>query len=180
MLGLVRLLVLPLRSPAGRRAVVGVVALAALWWWQGERILRWLGPPRLPEGRVSIDVAPEDPPPATAELEARYGSLTPEQLAAHLADAEARYERDRRAALDRRRRAGDVLERPYAAGSATAVPPEVPPDAIFEVVYDPPESARTPVAWTVWLPREGHEPLYALRDELAHLRARATDAARSP
>lgn len=171
MAALARLLFAPLRSRIGRRAVLVAVVLGALWWWQGERIRRWFGPPRLPEGHVSIEFVPEHVPAPDAQFEARYGGLSAERLRAHLVALEERYDRERRAALDRRRRAGDVIERPYAAGSATAVPPQVPADAIFEVVYDPVESVRTPVAWTIWLPREGHADLYALRDELRALRA---------
>ncbi len=173
MLTLLRVLLLPLRHPVGRRVLVAAFALAALWWWQGDQIARWFGPPRPPEGRVQIELSGALSPDALVVLELRfgdrYGDLGDDRLRAHRAALSDRYHRERRAALDARRAAGLVLERPYASGGPTAVPPEVPLDAIAEVALDPVESKSSPVAWTIWLPREQHLELYDLRAELRYV-----------
>lgn len=176
MFTLLRALLWPLRSPVGRRLSGALVAIAALFWWQGDRIARWLGPPRPPEGRVGVELVPEWGGERAQELEqrfeARYGQLDGAALEAHRAALAERYERDVRAALDSTRARGEGIERSYAAGAPTALPPEVPVDAIIEVVLDPEESARTPVAVTYWLPRAHHPDLYELRDELLYLEER--------
>lgn len=167
---LFKLLLWPLRGRLRRRATLMLVVAGVGWW----RFHDWNRPP---EGTVDVVVEQlgaddlplnlEEPPFAP-----EFFALEPAARLDYAREYRAFWEEQEQAAFDRARERGNYIEVPRGLGGATALPPEVPLDALTRTVIDPSQARYDPpVAWVLVLTPEGEPELFEQRKHLNWLLA---------
>jgi hypothetical protein len=167
---LFKLLLWPLRGRLRRRATLLLVVAGVGWW----RFHDWNRPP---EGTVDVyleQLGPDDQPLAFEEppFAPEFFALEPAARQDYAREYRAFWEGQVEAAFQGARERGNYIEVPRGLGGATALPPEVPLDALTRTIIDPSQARYDPpVAWVLVLTPEAEPELFEQREHLNWLLA---------